>query len=386
VRIKPFRLKSDPCLASFRRDLDWLASGYHPRALRPGRDVEEHQERRQTPQPIAWFRDLHTRGLLNLSPPYQRRSVWNQAYKDSFIETVLLNYPAPPLFLHETISADGVASYSVVDGKQRLSTVLDFADNLFAIPDKSALERLQGRFFSQFDDPTKTEFWKYKFTVEFLPVTEEGLLNEIFNRLNRNVARLTRQELRRAKFSGVFASTAEELSDFMLQELQDGFPRIAPASRRQMKDIELTAQLLLLVESGPSSFSQDELDQAYSDRDEEWEERQPVERQFRAVISYLNDVLVAGDRPLSTSRLRNQADFYSLFGATLDLRRAKALPPADVAAASLLRFVRRVANESKRAKSAGATEYYEAARSASNDARQRRARIRLITEALKPKS
>lgn len=345
----------------------------------------EEQERRQTTQPIAWFRDLHTRGLLNLSPPYQRRSVWNQAYKDSFIETVLLNYPAPPLFLHERISADGVASYSVVDGKQRLSTVLEFADDLFAIADKSALERLQGSFFSQMDDSTKTQFWKYKFTVEFLPIVDEGVLNEIFNRLNRNVARLTRQELRRAKFSGVFATTAEELSDFMLEALPPDFPRIAATSRRQMKDIELTAQLLLLIESQPSSFSQDELDQAYSDRDAEWEQRQPVEREYRAVTTYLGDLAAAGDRALLGSRFRNQADFYSLFGAVLDLRRAKTLPAPDEAATRLLGFLPLVNDERTRASNEVAMEYYEAARSASNDARQRRSRIRIVTEVLAPK-
>lgn len=346
--------------------------------------MEEH-ERRQTTQPVAWFRDLHTRGLLDLSPPYQRRSVWNQAYKESFIETVLLNYPAPPVFLHERISPDGVASYSVVDGKQRLSTVLEFADDLLAVGEKSAISRLQGQTFSQIDDGTKKDFWSYKFTVEFLPVTDEGVLNEIFNRLNRNVARLTRQELRRAKFSGVFATAAEELSDFMLEVLPAGFPRIAAASRRQMKDIELTAQLLLLVESAPSSFSQDDLDDVYSDRDADWEERQRVEREFRAVIGYLAELAAEGDKPFVGSRLRNQADFYSLFGAVLDLRRAKRLLPSNEAAPALIRFVAKVNNEKKRAKSELAATYYEAARSASNDARQRRSRIRIVTEVLSSK-
>jgi hypothetical protein len=342
----------------------------------------EELERRQATQPVAWFRDLHTRGLLNLSPPYQRRSVWNQAYKESFVETVLLNYPAPPIFLHERISPDGVASYSVVDGKQRLTTVLEFADDLLAVGEKSVISRLQGQTFSQIDDPTRKDFWSYKFTVEFLPVTDEAVLNEIFNRLNRNVARLTRQELRRAKFSGVFATTAEELSDLMLDVLPDAFPRIATASRRQMKDIELTAQLLLLVESEPSSFSQDDLDDAYSDRDAEWDDRQRVEREFRAVVGYIADLCALGDKPFITSRLRNQADFYSLFGAILGLRREQRLPDSDKAAGALMRFIAKVSDDKKRAKNAVAADYFEAARSASNDARQRRTRIRIITEVL----
>ena len=49
--------------------------------------------RRHNQQTIAWFNDLNKRGLLDLDPPYQRRSVWNQAYKDAFIDTILIQYP-----------------------------------------------------------------------------------------------------------------------------------------------------------------------------------------------------------------------------------------------------------------------------------------------------
>ena len=54
--------------------------------------------RRQNFQTISWFSDIHRRTLLNLEPPYQRRSVWNQAYKNEFVDTVLLQYPAPAIF------------------------------------------------------------------------------------------------------------------------------------------------------------------------------------------------------------------------------------------------------------------------------------------------
>jgi hypothetical protein len=342
----------------------------------------EQGVRRQTPQTIAWLTDLNKRGLLNLDPPYQRRSVWNQAFKDYFIETILLDYPAPPLFLHESITGDGVASYSVVDGKQRLTTVFEFSDDLFPVGDSSPLARLQGRFFSQLDENVRKAFWTYNFAVEFVPITEEGFLTEIFDRLNRNVARLTRQELRRARFSGLFASVAEEMSDFMLEILPPGFPRIASSSRRQMKDVELSAQLLLLVENGPSSFSQDQLDEAYSDRDEEWEERQKVERGLRATAAAVHDLVTVPDYPLHQSRLRNQADFYSFFGATHELRREKGLPESRNGAKALAAFLEIVSDENSREADEAAKNYFEAARSASNDLRQRRARIRILRSVL----
>jgi Protein of unknown function DUF262 len=208
-------------------------------------------ERRIVPQTVAWFRDLHQRGLLNLTPPYQRRSVWNQQYRTYFVETILLNYPTPPVFLHEAIDANGLASYSVVDGKQRLTTVLDFVSGNFPVGENASIERLQGRLFTDFADSDKESFWRYQLLVEFLPNVDEQTLTDIFDRLNRNVARLTRQELRHAKFSGEFAGSSEAMTDAMHELLPRGFPHIAPASMRQMRDVELVVQLLLLAESVP---------------------------------------------------------------------------------------------------------------------------------------
>ena len=120
---------------------------------------------------MAWFRDLHKRELLDLDPPYQRRSVWNQRYREFFIETILLKYPAPAIFMHEAISPDGIAKYSIVDGKQRLTTIFDFADDLFPVGESSVLGRLAGRSFSDLDDAVKRAFWSYQFSVEYLPTT-----------------------------------------------------------------------------------------------------------------------------------------------------------------------------------------------------------------------
>src|SRR3954470_2975178 len=106
------------------------------------------EERRQTTQSIAWFWDLYKRDLLELDPPYQRRSVWSQSYKDYFIDTILLEYPAPAVFLFEDIDEDGIAQYSVVDGKQRLSTVFAFLGNEFPVGDAASITSLRGRSFA----------------------------------------------------------------------------------------------------------------------------------------------------------------------------------------------------------------------------------------------
>ncbi len=338
-------------------------------------------ERRQTTQSIAWFWDLHKRELLDLDPPYQRRSVWSQSFKDYFVDTILLDYPAPAVFLFEHIDEDGVAEYSVVDGKQRLSTIFEFLSNEFPVSDAASTTRLRGLPFVDLPPDVKKRFYGYQFAIEFLPSTDEGTLSNIFDRINRNVARLTPQELRHARFSGAFAAMAEHLAEALEEALPKDFPRIAPASKRQMKDTEFVAQLMLLTERGIETYSQADLDAAYSERDDDWDDAQRVEREYRAVISTLKkwaDQLMAGE----AKRLRNQADFFSLYGAVLDLQRDENLPSRSVGVRRLENFMTIVSSEEDRQGDEDAKRYFEAARSASNDVTQRRDRIRILTEVL----
>jgi hypothetical protein len=339
------------------------------------------EQRRQTTQPVVWFLDLHRRDLLDLNPPYQRRSVWNQSYKDYFIDTVLLNYPAPAVFLFEEISDKGVGSYAVVDGKQRLQTVFDFIDGEFPVGEKASIPRLRGLYFTDMGSAEKQRVYSYQFSIEFLPSTDEGTLSNIFDRINRNVSKLTAQELRHARYSGLFAASAERLTEDMLRKLPNDFPRIAASSRRQMKDVELVVQLLLLTERGIESYSQSDLDAAYSERDEDWEGASEIEDEFNKVIAVMQswaDGLLAGE----ARRLRNQADFYSLYGAVLTLLRTDTVPAVAVAVDRLNKFMAAVNFEHARTHNERARRYYEAARSASNDLAQRRDRIGIIQDVI----
>jgi hypothetical protein len=347
------------------------------------RTVTEMFDRRQSFQTVAWFRDLYRRGLLNLDPPYQRRSVWNQAYRDFFIETILLKYPAPAIFIHENISPDGLATYSVVDGKQRLTTIFDFVEDDFPVADNTLLTQHAGRYFSTLPDDAKKSFWSYQFSVEYLPTTEEATLTNVFDRINRNVARLTRQELRHARFGGEFATATERLNDHLVDVFGTDVPRIATSSRRQMKDVELVAQILLLLENGPQAFSQDDLDDAYSARDEEWESASRVEARFREIVHTIRLLAKEAEWPAAPMRrLRNQADFYSLFGAYAVLHEMGKLPSPQDSAHHLSDFMNTVADENKRELSPDAKAYFNAARSASNDLSQRRARIDVLGRVL----
>jgi len=341
--------------------------------------------RRHNFQTFSWFHDLHKRDLLDLDPPYQRRSVWSQSFKNYFVDTVLLQYPSPAIFLYEDIAETGRSQYHVVDGKQRLTTMFEFVADEFAVGDDSAITALRGQYFSNLPSETRKAIWGYQFLVEYIPTDEEEIINAIFDRINRNVAKLSAQELRHAKFAGEFISTAESLSDWMVETLPGQFPRIASQSRRQMKDVELVALLLLLLEDGPQAYSQAELDEAFAKRDDEWERRSEVEARFRKTIQRMHSITTADpDGPaVVAGRLRNQADFYSLFGAIAALEESDLLPPPRDAATLLRSFVERVESEDSRNADPDLQAYYEAARSASSDKGPRETRITFMKDLLR---
>ena len=341
-------------------------------------------------QTIVWFRDLHSRGILDMDPSYQRRSVWTQRYREDFVETVLLGYPSPSIFLHEEITLDGAQSFAVVDGKQRLTAVLDFVADRFATRDDrdtKLASALRGRYFRDLDDGSKRQFWNYELSVEYLPTTDEVMINEVFDRINRNVVKLSRQELRHARHDGLFATAVDELTEQMERTLPAGFPRIVETSRRQMKDVEFTAQLILLVERGPSASSQDVIDEVYATRDEEWDEADETRTRFAEVISVLKAMTAESPADIATTRLRNQGDFYSLFGAVRSLMDEGTLPDTSVAAGRLAAFISAVGTDDGEGPADGTTvgdaaKYFDAARSAANDPGQRRTRVDVLTRVI----
>jgi len=339
--------------------------------------------RKQNFQTIAWFWDLYNRDRLNLDPPYQRRSVWNQAYRDYFIDTLLLEYPAPAIFLYEDITPDGRSKYHVVDGKQRLTAIFDFVNDRFPVPPNAEIGELRGAYFRDIPDQRKRAFWGYQFSVEYVPTEDETVINNVFDRINRNTAKLSNQELRHARFNGEFITAAGEFADEAIGLLGERFPNIATRSRRQMKDVELIAELMLLLEVGPRGYSSLELDEAFLVRDDEWPHKDEVLRRLRAAFTVIRRLTEGDDgQSLVRTRLRNQADFYSLVGAIDRVLVSGVLPEIDEWRQALIAFASGADSEDGRVRDRGLRLYYEAARSASNDTGPRQTRVDLVSRLL----
>ncbi|MCL1803987.1 MAG: DUF262 domain-containing protein [Eubacteriaceae bacterium] len=66
--------------------------------------------------------NLYKDGELDVHPEFQRFYGWDEEQKTKLIESILLGIPIPPIFVSQR--RDGI--WDVIDGQQRLSTILQF--------------------------------------------------------------------------------------------------------------------------------------------------------------------------------------------------------------------------------------------------------------------
>jgi hypothetical protein len=290
-------------------------------------------ERIPSPQTVSWFLDLADSGRLNLDPPYQRRSVWSPQYRQFFIDSVVRNYPTQSIFIDRVVDPDQPTEYRVLDGKQRLTTLLKFIANEFAAPESLSDTGMNGKYYEDLEKIEKLSILEYLFTVEMVTNTSTAELNQAFDRLNRNVARLNRQELRHAQYDGAFIRKVEELA---IAPFWEEIGLVTEARRRRMLDVEYVSEFYVVAAAGIQD-GKDYLDQVYADWDEEVPQSRAANKRFADNVEYLQQI--NGMLPLAATRYSNVADFYSLWATLIELRDGGTLPDPSIAAAYLAEFV-----------------------------------------------
>jgi len=294
--------------------------------------------RRPTTQDITWLLDLHQNNQLDLNPPYQRRSVWTRRDKQFFLDTIFRNYPSPTIFLHKTIDDSGKSTYHMVDGKQRTSTILDFVNDRVRIANDFGDVRLDGKKWSDLhgEQALKQTFWNYQITVEMIDVIEGSIVNEVFDRLNRNARKLTSQELRHAKFEGWLITEVETEST---REKWRALGVVTAARAKRMADSQFISELMFVIlERRVLGFDQEGLDELYAKYDEPSDtapelNQDDFQRNFAAKKDYL--LQMESERGGAVTKYaQGFGNFYTLWALvalTDDLPRASELAERYVA-------------------------------------------------------
>lgn len=177
-------------------------------------EVKERKREFKTdgyPMSIGEILNLYENSELVINPNFQRFFRWTIAQKSRLIESILLGIPVPAIFVYQR--SDGV--WELVDGLQRISTILEFAGKLrdsdgvpvppLKLHATKLLPSLAGVTWDgegveevgALPKPMQLDFKRSKVKVEI--IQKESDINakfEVFERLNTGGTFLSEQEVR----------------------------------------------------------------------------------------------------------------------------------------------------------------------------------------------
>jgi hypothetical protein len=256
-----------------------------------------------TNRSVVWFRKAFEAGDLIIKAPFQRNPVWSDRQKSALIDTILLEYPIPELYMQELTEASGEQKHIVVDGQQRIRAVLSFIGGDFALDDESP--HWPDLEFEDLSAEDRKKIFEYTFVVRLLPEMPDEELRAIFQRINRNTVTLNAQELRHATYWGPFIKLMEELADL---EFWNNAGLFSANDRRRMLDAEFVSELSIAVLNGLQNKKRN-LEEFYQQYETKFEQAEHLKGIFVKVLGEIEQLLPN----LPKTRWRKKSDFYTLF-------------------------------------------------------------------------
>jgi len=141
---------------------------------------------------------------IKVDSNYQRSDkVWPEQARGYLIESILLGYPIPKLFLHQKIDIKSKQSVKfIVDGQQRSTAIHDYFVGKFAISRKSECQEIAGKKFNELSEEYQNVFLSYSLPIDlFVTATREEII-ETFRRINSYTVPLNAEEKRHANYQG----------------------------------------------------------------------------------------------------------------------------------------------------------------------------------------
>lgn len=139
-------------------------------------------------------------GEIDLAPDFQRRArLWPLYRRSQLIESLLLKIPLPVFY----VAADQSDHWAVVDGLQRITTIVDFLNNDFALSGLEYLSNLENCLYSDLDRAMKRRIEETELVINIIqPGTPDEVMMNIFKRINTGGIALNGQEIRNAIHKG----------------------------------------------------------------------------------------------------------------------------------------------------------------------------------------
>ena len=265
------------------------------------------------PYPINDFKDWYERKQLILSPKFQRRRVWQDKAKSYLIDTILRGYPMPPIFVRQIIDRETKKTMrEVIDGQQRLSTILDYIKDGFKVMEIHN-DVFGNQYFSELPDEVKDDFLNYNILTNTINTQADNDVLAIFARLNTYTVPLNKQELWNAKYFGLFKQTVHNLA-YDFNTFWTKYNILTQQNIARMKDVEVTSELIIASLDGIQSNKV--IENYYKNYDDAFAGQNEIITSFKTCI---NTIVEIYGESLPRSRFNGMPLFYSLYCVIFDL-------------------------------------------------------------------
>ena len=199
---------------------------------------------------VSDFKNKQLYSLLNLQPSYQRNPVWSDRQKVYLIDSILNGFPLPKIFINEVyLDSQTDAVFEIIDGQQRLTTILQYINNEFPLLKSKHPEPLEfnleyeKKYFKDLSHEDKRKIMTFNLTCEVVEGTEDEI-RQMFYRINSSSKTLNKQEILNSQYSGDFKKLVYKLE----KEFADAFIEnkiLKKASLKRMDCANIVTQCLM---------------------------------------------------------------------------------------------------------------------------------------------
>jgi hypothetical protein len=259
---------------------------------------------------IQWYKNKE----LIVNDRFQRHSVWNQQAKTLLIDTILNELPLPKIFIRTKIDSKRQKTVKeIVDGQQRVRSIVEFANNEFALNKKS--EHYHDMYYRDLPDDIQEQFLGYVVTAEqLLNATDDDII-DIFARLNSYTVPLNATEKRHAAFQTELKFFVRK-SSVKFRWFIEKYNIFTIKQRFRMADDEFFAEIIRLITDGISDGGSEQLNKYYRRMtDDKFDDtlQKSTEAKLEELITFLDSQL---DQFL-TGPLGKHYQIYALCAAYL---------------------------------------------------------------------
>ena len=220
---------------------------------------------------------------------YQRNAgLWASYARSFFIESILLEYPIPKIFLYSKVDLRSRQTVKeIVDGQQRSHALQLFYNKKFKLSSKLETAELRGKNYNQLSEEFQSAFLAYSLPIDEFRGVQPEEIQESFRRMNASNVPLNDEEQRNAKFQGPFKWFIQDLA----RDYSEKLKAIGLLSRRdiiRMNDLKIFSEIIHTVVNGFATTKGPQLDALYRKFNSTFEE----EELFGGYLRFAFDTII----------------------------------------------------------------------------------------------